>query len=169
MGQPDKQPAMVVSTVSAIDSLEDVAECEGWDFERTSECQVMVAVPKVWQLYTVYVSDSETDSTYMVLITLERECAPEQRSVLCELVNHINNHHFLGAFVYSEPDNMLMWRQLQCYNHAEDIGPEVLVRLIEEGVERFDQFYPAFMLVCFGGATAEAAYSKAIQNGVGRA
>ena len=152
-----------------IDIVETLAEHHEWDFDRIGEDQIAMAVEGQWRTYSVTLAWSGYDETLRLVCTFEMEPPEEALPGLYELLNHVNDQCWAGAFTFWAPQQLMVYRYGLLLTGEQSASAEQISTLISAAVLSAERYYPAFQLNVWGGREPRAALEVAIAEAYGRA
>ncbi|MBR9765631.1 MAG: YbjN domain-containing protein [Rhodobacteraceae bacterium] len=152
-----------------IDIVETLAEHHEWDFDRIAEDQIAMAVEGQWRTYSVTLAWSAYDETLRLICTFEMEPPAETLPGLYELLNHVNDQCWAGAFTFWAEQQLMVYRYGLVLSGEQIASPEQISTLISAAVLSAERYYPAFQLNVWGGRSPRAALEVAIAEAYGRA
>ena len=103
-----------------------------------------------------------------MILTFEMEPPEDKVQALLEMLNHVNQNRWIGAFHFWQ-DHQLMVYQYGLLVAEEGASAEIVKSMIETAVSTAEQFYPAFQLVTWADNTPEQALQIAIAGAYGHA
>ena len=152
-----------------IDIVETLAEHHAWDFDRIGEDQIAMAVEGQWRTYSVTLAWSAYDETLRLVCTFEMEPPAEALPGLYELLNHVNDQCWAGAFTFWADQQLMVYRYGLLLTGEQMASSEQISTLISAAVLSAERYYPAFQLNVWGGRSPKAALDVAIAEAYGRA
>lgn len=158
-----------IADVHPIDIVETLAEHHAWDFDRVAEDQIAMAVEGQWRTYSLTLAWSGADEMLRLIVSFEMEIRPERTAQVYELLNHVNDLCWAGAFTYWQEQGMMIYRYGLLLNGGQTAGPDQIDTAIATAVAAAERFYPALQLVGWGDAAPRSALDVAIAEAYGRA
>ncbi|PJE31854.1 hypothetical protein SAMN06297129_1886 [Pseudooceanicola antarcticus] len=152
-----------------IDIVETLAEHHEWDFDRIGEDQIAMAVEGQWRTYSVTLAWSGYDETLRLVCTFDMEPPEEALPGLYELLNHVNDQCWAGAFTFWAEQKLMVYRYGLLLTGEQSASAEQISTLISAAVLSAERYYPAFQLNVWGGRPPRAALEVAIAEAYGRA
>ena len=152
-----------------VDVIEHVAHLRDWNFERTGDDEVAVAVAGHWTNYHVsYAWMSDFESLHFACafdVTVKKARLTE----LMRLMSLINEQLLMGHFDFWEQEGAIMYRHsLLLAGGAEPTSEQVEI-MLTGAVEICETYYQAFQAVLWSGQTARDAMEYAMFETVGEA
>lgn len=160
IGQEDLHP---------IDLVEHIAEHHDWEFDRIADDQIAFVVEGQWRTYSITLAWSGYDETLRLISTFEMEPPEDKWPGLYELINHVNDRCWAGAFTWWGAQKLMVYRYGLVLAGDQVAGGEQIDTLIRAAVMSAERFYPAFSLLIWGDRTPEEAMEAAIAEAYGRA
>ncbi|SLN20721.1 hypothetical protein AQS8620_00551 [Aquimixticola soesokkakensis] len=155
--------------IHPIDLCEHLAEHNDWEFDRVADDQIAMAVEGQWRTYSITLAWSDFDETLRLICTFEMEPPADKLLQLYEVLNHINDQCWAGAFTYWPEQKMMVFRYGLVLAGGQLASPEQVDRLISAAVTSCERYYPAFQLVAWGDRSAASAMQIAMAEAYGRA
>lgn len=155
--------------IHPIDIVEHIAEHHEWDFDRMGDDQIAMAVAGQWRTYSLTLAWSGYDETLRMVCTFEMEPPEEKKAALFELLNHVNDQCWAGAFTYWEQPKLMVYRYGLVLAGGQVASAEQIDTMINAAVLSAERYYPAMQLLIWGDKTPEQAMQAAIAEAYGRA
>lgn len=152
-----------------IDIVETLAEHHAWDFDRIGDDQIAMAVEAQWRTYSITLAWSDYDETLRLVCTFEMDPPEEKLPQLYELLNHINDTCWAGAFTWWSEQKLMVYRYGLVLAGGQMASAEQINTLISTAVLSSERFYPAIQLAIWGDKSPEDALQVAIAEAYGRA
>ncbi len=152
-----------------IDIVEHIAEHHEWDFDRMGDDQIAMAVVGQWRTYSLTLAWSGYDETLRMVCTFEMEPPEEKMAGLFELLNHVNDQCWAGAFTYWEEPKLMVYRYGLVLAGGQVASAEQIDTMINAAVLSAERYYPAIQLLIWGDKSPEEAMQAAIAEAYGRA
>ncbi len=152
-----------------IDIVEHIAEHHEWDFDRMGDDQIAMAVAGQWRTYSLTLAWSGYDETLRMVCTFEMEPPEEKMPGLFELLNHVNDQCWAGAFTYWEEPKLMVYRYGLVLAGGQIASAEQIDTMINAAVLSAERYYPAMQLLIWGDKSPEEAMQAAIAEAYGRA
>ncbi len=152
-----------------IDIVEHIAEHHEWDFDRMGDDQIAMAVAGQWRTYSLTLAWSGYDETLRMVCTFEMEPPEEKKAALFELLNHVNDQCWAGAFTYWEQPKLMVYRYGLVLAGGQVASAEQIDTMINAAVLSAERYYPAMQLLIWGDKSPEEAMQAAIAEAYGRA
>ncbi len=152
-----------------IDIVEHLAEHHDWDFDRIGDDQIAMAVEGQWRTYSITLAWSNFDETLRMVCSFEMEPPSDRVGDLYELLNHMNDQCWAGAFTYWANQKLMVYRYGLVLAGGQSASPEQIDTMITAAVLSAERYYPAIQLVTWGNRSAEEAMQVAIAEAYGRA
>lgn len=152
-----------------IDIVEHLAEHHDWDFDRIGDDQIAMAVEGQWRTYSITLAWSTYDETLRMVCSFEMEPPSDRVGDLYELLNHMNDQCWAGAFTFWAEQKLMVWRYGLVLSGEQVASPEQIDTLINAAVMSAERYYPAFQLVVWGERPPAEALQVAIAEAYGRA
>ncbi len=152
-----------------IDIVEDLAAHHEWDFDRIGDDQIAMAVEGQWRTYAITLAWSGQDETLRLICSYEMEPPEENLGRLYELLNHINDQCWAGAFTWWPEQKLMVYRYGLVLSGGQSASAEQIDRMIAAAVLSAERYYPAIQLLLWGGRSPRDALQVAIAEAWGRA
>lgn len=152
-----------------IDMVETLAHRRDWEFDRVDEDQIAMAVEGAWRTYTLSLAWSGHDDMLKLVGTFDMNPPARRRNELYRALDRANDQLWGGAFTLWPEHKLMVYRYgLVLAGGGSATGGQVET-MLHNAVDACERFYPAFQLVCWGGAKADAALEIAMTGAYGRA
>lgn len=152
-----------------IDLVETLAERRDWEFDRVGHDQIAMAVEGAWRTYSVSLAWSGYDDMLRLVSTFDMDPPSDRLPELYKLLDKANDQLWGGAFSLWAEHKLMVYRYgLVMAGGGCATGGQVDA-MMRAAIENSERFYPAFQLVCWGGAEAGDALEIAISGNYGRA
>lgn len=152
-----------------VDIIEHVAYAREWNFERTGDDEIAVAVAGHWTNYHVsYAWMPDFESLHFACafdITVSKARVTE----LLRLLSLINEQLLIGHFDFWEKEGAIMFRHsLLLAGGAEPTEGQVEM-MMSSAIETCESYFQAFQTVVWSGASAREALDHAMFETQGEA
>ncbi|MBU2981795.1 YbjN domain-containing protein [Lentibacter algarum] len=155
--------------IHPIDIVETLASHHDWEFDRTADNQISMAVEGQWRTYSITLAWSDYDETLRMISTFEMEPPKERLPEVYETLNAVNDQCWTGAFSYWEEQKMMVFKYGLVLAGGNIASAEQIDTLIGTAVRNAERYYPAFQLVIWGNRTPKQALQIAIAEAYGHA
>ena len=155
--------------IHPIDIVEHIASDHDWDFDRIGDDQIAMAVEGQWRTYSITLAWSGYDETLRMICTFEMEPPEEKLPGLYELINHMNDQCWAGAFSYWAEQKLMVYRYGLVLSGGQMASPEQIDTMISAAVLSAERYYPAIQLMVWGNQAPKEAMQVAIAEAYGRA
>lgn len=152
-----------------VDAIEAIANINDWEYERTSEDELVVETKGNWSTYTVSFNWMEEIASIHVSCAFELPVPPARMAETERLLRRINEQLWIGHFDMWESDRIILFRHSHVVAEDEDLSPQVGQHLIQAALTSCDQYYQAFQFVVWAGRTAQEAMTATMFETVGEA
>ncbi|NIZ14431.1 YbjN domain-containing protein [Phaeobacter sp. HF9A] len=152
-----------------IDIVENLACSHDWDFDRIADDQIAMAVEGQWRTYSLTLAWSDYDETLRMVCSFEMEPPEAKVPQLYELINHMNDQCWAGAFNYWPEHKLMLYRYGLVLSGGQMATPEQVGAIVEAAVSNCERYYPAIQLMVWGERPAKEAMQVAIAEAYGRA
>lgn len=157
------------SPINPLDTLEELVSANDWNFDRHSECELMVRISGRWCDYHMYVVLDRDMNAMFVSCQLDQRVPETKRNSVYELLANINEELWLGHFDFVRTDATTMYRHAIPMRGARELSAEQLEDLMDVAVLECERFYPALQLVVWGGRSVSEAVTVARMDTRGEA
>ena len=158
-----------LADIHPIDMVETLAEQSAWEFDRVGENQIAMAIEGAWRTYSLTLAWSNCDDMLRLVCTLELKPGEDRVAEFHALLNRINDRIWGGSFSHWTEEGLLAFRYGLSLAGGAEATPEQIEAIVHNALGLSERFYPAFQMVCWGGATAEEACKMAIEAAYGTA
>ena len=152
-----------------IDIVENLASHHDWDFDRIADDQIAMAVEGQWRTYSLTLAWSDYDETLRLVCSFEMEPPEAKVPQLYELINHMNDQCWAGAFSYWPEHKLTLYRYGLVLSGGQMATPEQVDAIVQAAVSNCERYYPAIQLMVWGERPAKEAMQVAIAEAYGRA
>ncbi|ABF63355.1 YbjN domain-containing protein [Rhodobacteraceae bacterium R_SAG7] len=152
-----------------IDIVENLASHHDWDFDRIADDQIAMAVEGQWRTYSLTLAWSDYDETLRLVCSFEMEPPEAKIPQLYELINHMNDQCWAGAFSYWPEHKLMLYRYGLVLSGGQMATPEQVDAIVQAAVSNSERYYPAIQLMVWGERPAKEAMQVAIAEAYGRA
>ena len=152
-----------------IDIVENLASHHDWDFDRIADDQIAMAVEGQWRTYSLTLAWSDYDETLRLVCRSEMEPPEAKVPQLYELINHMNDQCWAGAFSYWPEHKLMLYRYGLVLSGGQMATPEQVDAIVQAAVSNCERYYPAIQLMVWGERPAKEAMQVAIAEAYGRA
>ena len=160
---------MLDDEIHPIDIVEHLAAYNEWDFDRIADDQIAMAVEGQWRTYSITLAWSNYDETLRMVCTFEMEPPEEKVAGLYELLNHINDQCWAGAFTYWAEQKLMVYRYGLVLAGGQIASADQIDTMIGAAVVSAERYYPALQMLVWGDRTPQEAMKVAIAEAYGRA
>ncbi|MDF3415638.1 diacylglyceryl transferase [Sulfitobacter sp. M57] len=155
--------------IHPIDIVENLAAYHEWDFDRISDEQIAMSVEGQWRTYAITLAWSAFDETLRLICTFEMDPPDDKLGGLFELLNHVNDQCWAGAFTYWAEQKLMVYRYGLVCAGGVDANAEQIDTMIGAAVMSAERYYPALQLQVWGDTSPKEALQVAIAEAYGRA
>lgn len=154
---------------SPISLLEEFFDQYEWNYERTSEHEIMAEAEGRWCNYHFFSLWRQDLECLIFSAIIDIKISPDKRDSISLLLSLLNPKVWLGHFEVVPADDVPTFR----YNLVLRGNPGVTMEQIEEivtsAVMECDRLYPALQFVLWGGKSPEEAIIAAMLDTCGEA
>jgi hypothetical protein len=155
--------------IHPIDIVENLAAHHEWDFDRISDEQIAMAVEGQWRTYSLTLAWCASDETLRLICTFEVEPPADKLPGLYELLNHVNDQCWAGAFSYWGEEQLMVYRYGLVLAGGNEASAEQVDTMIGAAVRSAERYYPAMQLLIWGDRSPKDAMQVAIAEAYGHA
>jgi len=152
-----------------IDLVQTLASRREWEFDRVDEDQIAMAVEGCWRTYSLSLAWSGHDDMLKLVCTFEMAPPKRRLAELYKTLDKANDQLWGGAFSLWREHGLMVYRYGLVLAGGGAATAGQVETMLHNAVEASERFYPAFQLVCWGGAKADAALEIALTRAYGRA
>lgn len=152
-----------------VDTIEYVANMRDWNFERTGDDEIAVAVAGHWTNYHVSYAWMEDFESLHFACAFDVKVQKNRINELIRLLALINEQMLMGHFDFWEQEGAIMFRQSLLLAGGAEATEEQVEVLLTSAVEVCETYYQAIQAVMWSGAKAKAALEQAMFETVGEA
>jgi hypothetical protein len=155
--------------IHPIDVVETIATHYDWEFDRVAENQIAMTLEGQWRSYALTLAWSPSDETLRLLCTYELDPPAERIGALYELLNHMNDMCWAGAFTWWAEEKLVVFRYGLVLAGDQIASPEQVDTMIHAAMMSAERYYPAVQLAVWGAKSPRDAMQVAIAEAYGRA
>ncbi|MCQ8185031.1 YbjN domain-containing protein [Parvularcula maris] len=152
-----------------IDMIESLAHAKDLDAQRVDDTEVHLCLAGSWRDISLWFSWREEAGVLQVGAPLEIKVPPIRKPEVLKLMAQINERLWLGHFDLWEEDGSLVYRNGAVLEPGHGISAGQAEALLRGARDAFEQFYPAFNYVVWGGKDASEAIAAAVLQPAGTA
>jgi hypothetical protein len=152
-----------------MDVIEYVANLREWNFERTGDDELAVAIPGHWANYHASYAWMEDFEALHFACAFDVNASKGRKGELIHLLALVNEQLLMGHFDFWEQEGAIMFRQSLLLAGAAEITQEQIDVLLSSAVEICETYYQAFQAVLWSGCKAREALDHAMFETVGEA
>lgn len=137
-----------------LDVIEQLANHNDWNFERSHEDEVTMAVAGTcadYQLSFTWMGDLEA---LHLACAFDLRAPAERRSEVVELVAMINEQLWIGHFDFWSKDNLAMFRHALVLAGGVAATDSQCEALLAAAIDACERYYQAFQFVVWSGKSA---------------
>jgi hypothetical protein len=155
------EAAIFLDEAHPIDVLEIIAYSESWDLSRDEENQITLKIKGSWREYALTIAWDTRKCSLRALCAFEMTPQKKKLSKLYETVNLVNTDNMDGTFIYSQDDNLMIYRNNLVIGEEFFMTAEELKFWVNNSIKISEKFYPTFQITCWGDAMPKDAISVA--------
>ena len=155
--------------IHPIDIVQNLAAHHEWDFDRISDEQIAMAVEGQWRSYSLTLAWCASDETLRLICTFEIEPPADKLPGLYELLNHVNDQCWAGAFSFWGEEQLMVYRYGLVLAGGNEASAEQIDTMIGAAVRSAERYYPAMQLLIWGDRAPKDALQVAIAEAYGHA
>jgi hypothetical protein len=171
-----KEAGMTLETIGfheaeadPIEMIESLAHARDLEAQRVDDCEVHLCIAGTWRDISMWFSWREEVGILQVGAPLEIKVPQTRRAEVLNLLALINERLWLGHFDYWEQDGSLVYRNSAVLEPRQGISMSQAEALLRGARDAFEQFYPAFNYVVWGGKKSSEAMAAAMLQPAGSA
>ncbi|MEM9810654.1 MAG: YbjN domain-containing protein [Pseudomonadota bacterium] len=152
-----------------IEMIETLAISADLEAERVDETEVHVCLNGSWRDVSLWFSWREEAQVLQIGAPLEMRVPKTRKDEVLRLLALVNEKLWIGHFDLWAEDGGIIYRNGAVIAEGQGMAPGQAEILLRGAMEAFEQFYPAFNYVVWGGKTAEEAITACVLEPVGSA
>ena len=160
---------LLSTDIHPIDIVETLAVDSDWEFERSEEDQIAMAIEGAWRIYSVNLAWSNRDDMLRLVCSFELTPPEDRMEELLELINLSNDKIWCGGFTLWPEHKMMAFRYGLTLAGGATATPEQVEAMVLTAVGYSERFYPAFQLVGWSNHSPSEALTVAIDEAYGTA
>lgn len=142
-----------------LDVVERIIKDRNWRFERTDSGTLVALAESSWldfQLRYQWFADIEEHS---ISCGFEQKVPdPTKRPEILTLISLINKHLPVGAFMWEEDSDFLMYHYVLQLAGGVRVAKEQCEVMLKIALSTCERYYPAFQYILWAGKCAEEAF-----------
>lgn len=145
-----------------VDVIEHIAYAREWNFERTGDDEIAIAVAGHWTNYHVSYAWMPDYESLHFACAFDITVSKSRMTELLKLLSLINEQLLLGHFDFWEKEGAIMFRHsLLLAGGAEPTQGQIEV-MLTSALESCESYFQAFQTVVWSGAPARDALNHAM-------
>jgi hypothetical protein len=152
-----------------LDLLEELVSANDWNFQRSSDSELMVQVEGRWCGYYLLFKWREDLGAICFSCHFDSKIPAHSRGLVYELLGRVNETLWLGHFDLTSDDGTAMFRHTVLLRGLRGASVEQLEDLVDAAVSECERFYPALQMVVWGGRPVDEALAAALMETLGEA
>lgn len=152
-----------------VDLIEYVGNMRDWNFERTGDDEIAVAVAGHWTNYHISYAWMEDFESLHFSCAFDVKVQKNRINELIRLLALINEQMLMGHFDFWEQEGAIMFRQSLLLAGGAEATEEQVEVLLNSAVEVCETYYHAIQAVMWSGVKARAALQQAMFETIGEA
>jgi hypothetical protein len=152
-----------------LDILEELVSAHEWEYERSSDSEMLVEVRGQWCDYRIHTFWHEELSGLHFSCLMDMKIPVHKRSEVYDLLAAINQQMWVGHFDACSEEGVPSFRHTVLLRGAAGASVEQLEDLVDIAVSECERYYPAFQFVVWGGKSSSDALASALLDTVGEA
>jgi len=155
--------------IDPIDMIETLARASDMEAERVDDTEVHVCLTGSWRDVSLWFSWREEMQVLQVGAPLEMRVPDARSAEVFKLLALVNERLWIGHFDLWGEDGGIVYRNGAVLSEGQGMAPGQAEILLRGAMDAFEQFYPAFNYVIWGGKTAKEALAACILEPAGTA
>ena len=152
----------VVRDLNPVDMIEHVANYNDWEFERSSDNEINLAVSGNWSDYTASLSWMEDFEALHMACAFDLKVPASRIIEATKLLSLVNEQMLIGHFDVWMREGAVMYRQTLMLNGGAVPTGEQIECLMVSALESCERYYQAFQFVVWAGYSAQDALDSAL-------
>lgn len=152
-----------------VDVIEHVAALEDWNFERSGDDEITVAITGHWCEYSVSISWMEDVEALHLACAFDLKVTDPRRTEVMRLLSLVNEQMWLGHFDLWSGEGLVMYRHALLLAGGAEPSARQIGAMLTGAIEACDRYYQAFQFVVWAGRSAQEALEGTLFETVGRA
>lgn len=152
-----------------LDLVEQLVGANEWEFERTSESELIAEIRSRWCDYHMCFLWEEQLGAMFFSCRFDQRVPRDKRPAVHQLLAAINESLWLGHFDLTSEDAMPLFRHTMPLRGVGGASVEQLEDVVDTGLMECERFYPALQMVVWGGQSVDHAVKAAVMDTVGEA
>ena len=156
------------SIANPLDRVENLAESLSWNLDRTSDCEIVMAVGGGWADLNISLIWREDLESLHFCCTPELRVPGKRRDEVLRLVSLINAQLMQGH-IDMWADGTIIYRNALLLSGGAEANDAQCRAMVALGVDAMHHYFPAFNFVIWAGLDAEKALESALLETMGEA
>ncbi len=152
-----------------IDVIEQVAMINDWNFERTADDEIALAVEGHWTNYHISYAWMEDHESLHFACAFDAKVMEPRMGETLRLLSLINEQLLMGHFDLWEQEGAIMFRQTLLLSGGAEPTPQQVEVLLAGAIETCECYFQAFQYVLWSGLNAKDALASVLFETVGEA
>ena len=152
-----------------VDTIEHLAECNDWIFDRSSEDEITISANGRHCDYHVSFTWMEEIEGLHLACAFDFKVQERQRIEILELLAAINEQLWIGHIDLWAKEGVVMFRQTLVLSSGSDVKSRQVEMMLRTAIETCERYYPAFQFVVWAGKSAKEAFQAVLLETQGEA
>ncbi|MDZ7822732.1 MAG: YbjN domain-containing protein [Ahrensia sp.] len=152
-----------------VDVIEHVAHALEWNFERTGDDEIAVAVAGHWSNYHASFAWMPDHESLHFSCAFDLTVAKNRSNELLKLLSLINEQLLIGHFDFWEKEGAIMFRHSLLLAGGAEATEAQVAMMMSSALETCESYFQAFQTVVWSGVGAREAMSHAMFETKGEA
>ncbi|MEO1747246.1 MAG: YbjN domain-containing protein [Pseudomonadota bacterium] len=152
-----------------VDVIEHVAHARDWNFERTGDDEIAIAVAGDWTNYHVSYAWMPDFESLHFACAFDLTVHKNRMNQMMRLLSLINEQLLIGHFDFWEKEGAVMFRHSLLLSGGMEPSEAQVEVLLANALETCESYFQAFQSVVWSGVDAKRALEHAMFETVGEA
>ncbi|MEO0544047.1 MAG: YbjN domain-containing protein [Pseudomonadota bacterium] len=152
-----------------VDVIEHVAHARDWNFERTGDDEIAIAVAGDWTNYHVSYAWMPDFESLHFACAFDLAVNKNRMNQMMRLLSLINEQLLIGHFDFWEKEGAVMFRHSLLLSGGVEPSEAQVEVLLGNALETCESYFQAFQSVVWSGVDAKQALEHAMFETVGEA
>jgi hypothetical protein len=152
-----------------VDTIERLATCNQWSFDRADEDEISISVQGSWSDYDIAFTWLDDLEALHVACAFDLKVPLPRRPDLASLVTLVNEQLWIGHFEVWPTEGIVLFRHALLLAGGAELNSHQCQCVLAAAVEACERYFQAFQLVVWAGKSGRDAMAMALLEPEGHA
>lgn len=152
-----------------LDTIERLATCNQWSFDRADEDEISISVEGSWSGYDIAFTWLDELEALHVACAFDLKVPPPRRPDLASLVALLNEQLWIGHFELWPTEGIVLFRHALLLAGGAELNSRQCQCVLAAAVEACERYFQAFQFVVWAGKSGREAMAMAMLETEGHA